>query len=660
MNELISVLNERQKEAVLHTEGPLLVIAGAGAGKTKVITHRAAYIIKQGIRPDQILAVTFTNKAAAEMKQRIQKLLAEDETSPKNQGWPAVGTFHSICARILRENAKKAGRTHNFSILDSEDSLKIIKNALKNLNINQKQFQPSKMLSLISRQKSELIKFADFKNEAGEEFFPKTLALIWEEYEKQTEKQDGMDFDDLISKTVFLFEEHPDILEKYQDKWRYIMVDEFQDTNGSQYKLVKLLAQKYKNICAVGDEDQSIYSWRGANFENVFRFEKDWQEVKTVMLEENYRSVKRILSAANSVIANNKMRKPKNLFSRLDEGENIKIYPAEDEGEEAEFVAEKTRRLIEGGTNANDIAVLYRANFQSRALEEMFIAYNLPYRVIGTKFFDRKEIKDAIAYIKAGLNHNDFLSIERIITEPPKGFGKTGFLAYLAGKAPREKTEKIDQFFGLLREIKEFADKENVSKTLIFALRKSGYETYLKAQKNDEALARLQNLQELVNLGKRYDTLNPPDGIFSFLQDIALLSDQDTVDASMPGTDAQEGQNRQKNKKEQQKDAVRLMTVHAAKGLEFKNVFITGLEEGLFPLPISGFFGRVDDEEERRLFYVALTRAKEKIFLSFAVSRMFFGGKQISRPSRFLDELPQELLETEDGSKPLNFIDYDK
>lgn len=621
--DLFSNLNDNQKEAVAHINGPLLVIAGAGAGKTKVITHRVAYLIQNGVRPEQILAVTFTNKAADEMKERIGKLLTLSAANYQTQNMPTVGTFHSISARTLRENSRHIGRTRNFTILDEEDALKVVKNCLKFLDINPKQFQPAKIRSIISKQKSNLVKPEDLAVAGSDNFFPRVIAQIWTEYEKALEKTNSLDFDDLISKTVYFFREQPEILGKYQDKWPFILIDEYQDTNHSQYILAKLLSKKHKNICVVGDEDQSIYGFRGANFGNILNFEKDWPTAKTVVLEENYRSVQTILKAANAIISRNRTRKPKNLFSQLDEGQKIYLFEAFNEAEEAEFIALKSLELLKNGAKPGEIAVLYRANFQSRVLEELFLMNSLPYQVVGTKFFDRKEIKDILAYLKAALNPKDILSIERIINEPPRGIGQASLLNFFSGKKLLAgKDAKIKSFFKMLEEINELVNKEIASRVLFSIIKKTGYEDYLN-NGTEEGAMRLGNLRELISLSAKYNHLAPPESAFKLVEETSLLANQDTLD----------------NKKE----AIRLMTVHAAKGLEFKNVFICGLEEGLFPY--NNFGNTSNKEEERRLFYVAITRAKEKIFLSYAQNRNTFGGRQANRPSTFLQDIPRELLE---------------
>jgi len=461
------------------------------------------------------------------------------------------------------------------------------------------------------------------KSTSGKDnFFPLVVGKIWEEYERNLKNQKSADFDDLISKTVFLFQDHPEILEKYQNKWRYILIDEYQDTNHAQYVFSKMLAKKFSNICAVGDEDQSIYKFRGANFGNILNFEKDWPDVKIIMLEQNYRSTQKILEAANAVIRQNKLRKPKNLFSQLGKGGGLILFDAMNEKEEASLVATASEELITNGADPGQISVLYRANFQSRNLEEAFLNKGLPYQVIGTKFFERKEVKDIIAYIKASLNPDDIISLERIINEPPRGIGKASLLNYFAGKkmAP-DKQAKIKDFFELLKKIKKELRQKPPSKAILFIIKNSSYEKHLK-DGSEEGIMRYENLNELANLALKYDKMDLPTGIEKLLEDVALLSDQDNINSKQK--------------------AIRFMTVHAAKGLEFSNVFVTGLEEGLFPY---SRFGEPDEsEEERRLFYVAITRAKERLFLSFAYSRNLFGGRQMNKPSRFIEEIPPELF----------------
>lgn len=647
--DVLKNLNEPQKQAVLHKNGPLLVIAGAGAGKTTVITRRIASIIKNGTRPEQILAVTFTNKAAEEMKERVTQLLRSNLNNSEVQ-LPAIGTFHSVCARILRENshsvnlpAGQAGLPSNFSILDKEDSLKIIKKSLKTLSIDPKQFQPPKIQSIVSKQKSNLIGLEEYSKNAID-FFPKTLSLIWEEYENNLARQKAADFDDLIFKTVLLFQKKPNILEKYQNKWLYILIDEYQDTNHAQYVLAKLLAKKNKNICVVGDEDQSIYSFRGANFGNILNFEKDYHGAKIIVLEQNYRSGQKILEAANAVIGKNTVRKPKNLFSELGDGQSLVIFGAANEREEANFIAASSEELLTDNHRPKDITVLYRANFQSRALEESFISRGLPYQVVGTKFFERKEVKDIIAYAKAAMNPGDIISLERIINEPSRGLGKASLLNHLTGNPSTPlRMEKIKEFFGLLEKIKKTINSQPLSKALFFIIKESGYQNYLD-NGTEEGIMRMDNLKELVVLSMKHDGLKPPRGMEKFMEDAALMTDQDEV-APSP-TKTSEGK-------------VRLMTVHAAKGLEFPCVFIAGLEDGLFPYIKPFSFGKDEEEEERRLFYVALTRAQKKIHLSFAYSRTMMGGRQINQPSRFINEIPPELFEQNFENLPAtNYLDF--
>ncbi|PIS13582.1 MAG: ATP-dependent DNA helicase PcrA [Candidatus Tagabacteria bacterium CG09_land_8_20_14_0_10_41_14] len=628
MDNILKGLNEPQKEAVLHTRGPLLVVAGAGAGKTKIITHRVANLIKTGVKPENILAVTFTNKAAGEMKSRISQLLKLNLPTGQagfNSSTPTVGTFHSICARILRENARHIARPRDFSILNKEDSLKIIKKCFKELGVNPKQFNPAKVQNIISKQKSNLIKPDEFMSEDRENFFPKTISALWQEYEKQLHKQKALDFDDLIAKTVFLFQKKPEILGRYEKKWTHFLVDEYQDTNYAQYILTKLLARKNKNICVVGDEDQSIYKFRGADFGNILNFEKDWLNTKVVMLEQNYRSTQNILKTANAVISRNKLRKPKNLFSETEDGEGLTIFDGLNEKEEAEFVAQASENLIQKGLKPQEIAVLYRANFQSRAVEESLLNRGLPYQVIGTKFFERKEVKDIIAYLKAAVNPQDNLSLERIINEPPRGIGRASLINYISERdmAP-DKKNKVENFFNLLAKTKKIIAEKTLHESIAWLIKESGYKNHLD-DGAEEGITRMENLKELTALSVKYDSAE------KFLEDIALLTDQDTM--------------------EENKKGIRLMTVHAAKGLEFSCVFITGLEEGLFPFSKPGQTPE-DEEEERRLFYVALTRAKKQIFLSFSRSRSFFGGKQMNKPSRFLNDIPEELFKKDTEELP--------
>jgi len=467
-----------------------------------------------------------------------------------------------------------------------------------------------------------------FKGEAVE-YFPKILARVWENYEKRLEKSHSLDFDDLLLKTVELFSKYPEALGEYQERWRYVHVDEYQDTNLVQYVLTKRLAEQYKNICVVGDVDQAIYSWRGADFRNILHFERDWPEATIITLEENYRSTRLILEAANAVIIKNKLRVPKNLFSSKATGSKITVFEAANEEEEANFISELIHHLKEkGGTPPKEIAVLYRTNFQSRVIEEKLLGLDIPYQVVGVKFYERKEVKDALAYLKAALNPDDLLSVKRILNLPPRGIGKVLQTKILAGDVlVKKEEERASEFRKLLAEIKKEAEEKPAAAAMKAALKKSGLMEYLD-DGTEEGAMRLSNLEELASLARRYDEKPAPEGILALLENAALMSEQDTL------------------KKEE--NSVKLMTVHAAKGLEFKIVFIAGLEEGLFPhRAILDEEKELREEEERRLFYVALTRAKEKIYLSWAVFRTIFGSRQINRPSSFLYDIPDELLETE-------------
>jgi DNA helicase-2/ATP-dependent DNA helicase PcrA len=630
---LLSGLNDRQKEAVQATEGALLILAGAGSGKTKVVTHRIANLIGQGVAPGSILAITFTNKAAGEMQKRVGRLLGHDEREALNHfsgHTPFLSTFHSLGVYLLREAGSAIGLPRSFSILDSEDSLAIIKECLKTLALDPKQYQPAKMRSLISRYKNDFLTPADLFEEGEESPFVRTILNIWEVYDAALKEHKAVDFDDLIVLPVRLFEKHPEILEKFQERWHYIHIDEYQDTNRPQYLLVKLLAAKYRNVCAVGDIDQSIYGWRGADFKNIMDFEKDYPEAKIVTLEQNYRSTQNILEAANAVIIKNRLRKPKNLFTEAELGHRIKLFSAANELEEARFIAENAAHAIRAGLAPEKIAVLYRTNFQSRVIEEAFLGRNLPYQLIGVKFYERKEVKDILAYIRAALNGDDLLSIKRAINTPPRGIGKVLLTKFLAKDVLSSKeAAKVGEFQNILVKVAAVAHTKITSEAMREILKISGYQDFLN-DGTEEGEMRLGNLKELVTLAKRYDAAPAPQGLEALLTDAALMADQDTL-------------------KENHK-AVRLMTVHAAKGLEFHTVFVAGMEDGLFPHASLG--GNEDDEvrgeEERRLFYVAVTRAERELYLSHAFFRTIFGMKQVSRPSRFIADLPPHLVDSLD------------
>ena len=627
-----SDLNKAQEEAVLRTEGPILVAAGAGSGKTKVLAHRIAHLIEKGVRPDAILAITFTNKAASEMRDRVMKLITQSlklnsRFMIHNSGsLPWVGTFHSFSAFILRESGKLLKIPKSFTILDEEDSLHLIKDAVRELELDPKQFEPRRIRGAISRKKNEMISFADYQKTARD-YFPKVVSMVWEKYDEKLKSHTSLDFDDLMLYAVKLLANFPEILDGYQERWKYIHIDEYQDTNLVQYHLALLLAKKYRNICVVGDIDQAIYSWRGADFRNILHFERDWPEAKLITLEENYRSTQLILDAANAVIVKNKFRVPKNLFSGVKSGPKIVLFEASNEEEEANFIAEIIHRLKEkGGTDLREIAILYRTNFQSRVIEEKMLALNIPYQVIGVKFYERREIKDVLAYFKSALNPGDLLSLKRIVNMPPRGIGKTLITKMLVGDSLKEKDQnKISGFKNLMADVKKAVSQKTASEAIKFVIAKSGLKEYLN-DGTEEGAMRYANVEELVTLAKRHDGKNPPEGILSMLEEVALMSAEDTI------------------KKDE--NSVKLMTVHAAKGLEFKAVFVAGLEEGLFPhRAILGEELEIREEEERRLFYVALTRAKEKLFLSYAVFRTIFGERKINRPSSFLFDIPDSLLE---------------
>jgi len=628
-------LNDKQKEAVLHTDGPLLIVAGAGAGKTKTITHRIIHLIHQGINPNEILAVTFTNKAAKEMKERVMKMLEDKElgvSAPEIRfSAPHISTFHSLGVHIIKENAHLLGLTKHFSIIDENDALLIIKDAMKARDIDPKQYEPRKIKSIISKSKGDFITVDKFSNDVGSSL-QSIVATIWREYEATLKKEKALDFDDLLLETVILLKKYPEIKLKYQEKWKYIHIDEYQDTNEVQYELVKLLVGPKENICVVGDTDQNIYSWRGANIKNMLHFEKDYPSTKIVMLEQNYRSTKTIISAANSIIEKNQYRVPKNLFTENIDGDSITICEAYDETSEANYIAETIDYLIQNEkVEEEEIAILYRANFQSRIIEEALLGRGIPYQVLGVKFFERKEIKDLISYIKASLNKESWSDIKRIINIPARGIGKTTIAKIFAGQfveLPVGMQEKVNKFYILLNEIKEFIEIHNVSESIKFIIEKTGLEEKYKHGTSDEQ-EDLENMKELVSLATKYD--GREDGIEKLLEDAALASDQDTLI-----------ENDEKNKK-----GVRLMTVHASKGLEFKYVFISGLEQDLFPHTKMDSKIKEDKEEERRLFYVAITRARHKLYLTYASLRTIYGMKQVNTPSEFIYDIPPHLTSFE-------------
>jgi DNA helicase-2/ATP-dependent DNA helicase PcrA len=634
-------LNDAQRRAVEHTKGPLLVLAGAGAGKTRVITTRVLHIIKEGgVAPERILAITFTNKAAKEMRGRVLTMMENDPTlaSDLNYSQPFISTFHTLGASILRDHASRLGFTRHFSIFDRDDSKRTIKQALEHIGEDPKRHEPGKILSKISRKKGDGMSVGVFEEMKQAGLYDKLILQVWHVYESILKAEKALDFDDLILKTVLLLKSEPAILGYYQSRWSHIHIDEFQDTNATQYEFSRLLANKHANICVVGDMDQNIYSWRGANMRHVLDFEKDFPGTEIVVLEENYRSTKKILSAANVVITKNTLRKEKNLFTNGPEGEDITMYEALNEMDEADFVAQKSREYIQSGTPASDIAVLYRANFQSRALEQMFLDYKIPHQVLGTRFFDRKEVKDVLAFLRLSLNPESATDLSRVINAPPRGIGKTTLLKILSKRggelAPAMK-KRVDDFWVLIGSISSKALSVPPSETVAHIIKATGLESVFTAG-GEEGLEDLSNVQELVTFAQRYDKHKPEEGVLKLLEDAFLATEQDSID--------------------EKKDGVKLLTIHASKGLEFDVVFITGLEDGLFP------HARLDEEslskesqeEERRLFYVALTRAKKKIFLTHAMTRTIFGSRSNTVPSEFLFDLEDAVVdaESEGGERP--------
>ncbi|MFS0560692.1 DNA helicase PcrA [Terribacillus sp. 179-K 1B1 HS] len=641
-NDLINGLNKEQAEAVQHTEGPLLIMAGAGSGKTRVLTNRIAYLLgEKEVSPRSILAITFTNKAAREMRERVHKLVGEEGS----QIW--VSTFHSMCVRILRRDIDRIGYNSNFSILDTSDQLSVIKQALKRLNLDPKQYDPRAMLGAISSAKNELITPEQYSKEAGS-VYERKVAEVFDLYQKTLRRNQSLDFDDLIMQTIQLFDRVPEVLQYYQRRFQYIHVDEYQDTNHAQYRLVNQLASRYKNLCVVGDSDQSIYRWRGADIANILSFEKDYPNAKVVMLEQNYRSTKTILDAANKVIANNTGRKPKNLWTDNIDGSKLRYYEAATEREEALYVTEKIEEMVmmEKKRHYRDIAILYRTNAQSRSIEETFVKAGVPYQMIGgTKFYDRKEIKDMLAYLRLIANPDDDISFERVVNEPKRGIGKTSIEKLQAYANEHEislfDTLKEVDFTGVSAKaanaLSEFGKMiSNWGKQVEFltatdmveqVLEGSGYEEMLKAERSIESQSRLENLEEFKTVTKNFEQTNEDKSLLAFLTDLALIADIDSMDDD-PSSD----------------DKVILMTLHGAKGLEFPVVFLIGMEENVFPHSRSQM-DETEMEEERRLAYVGITRAEEELFLTNAKMRTLFGRTNMNPVSRFIGEIPNELLE---------------
>lgn len=629
-------LNAQQREAAKHIEGPLMILAGAGSGKTRVITHRIVHLIHQGTAPHNILAVTFTNKAAKEMRERAEALIREYPPSERAgyDSLPTVTTFHALGVRLLREFHTVLNLRRHFVIYDRSDSVRAIKKALETAGYSPKQFEPRKMLSIISRAKGDALSRTAFLESASS--YPERVAgEVWEHYEAQMREEHALDFDDLLLRTLNLIESNPPVAETLRNRFKYIHIDEYQDTNKVQFKIAQLLTGPEKNICVVGDIDQNIYSWRGADIQNVLQFERAFPGTHTVLLEENYRSTKTIIAASNDIIKKNKNRVEKNVFTNNQDGELISVFAAMTGSDEAEYIAMTAKSLVKDGVSPSAIAVLYRTNFQSRALEEAFLNFGVPYQLLGTKFFERKEVKDVLSFLRLALNPGSTADLARIVNVPARGIGKVTMLKMIEGRRgdiSGATLEKVGRFDDMMSDIGDSARTKKVSETLKFIMKRTGMEAQYRKGGTEEDLERLENVRELVTLATRYDEYDPEEAVEHLLEDAALQSDQDELKA-----------------KEEQ-DAVRLMTVHAAKGLEFPYVFIAGLEEGLFPHERLDDRG-VDHEEERRLFYVALTRAEKKVYLTYAHLRTIFGSQRVNVPSSFLDDIDSEYLEGEDARK---------
>ncbi len=628
MNYLES-LNSEQKKAALAVEGPVLIVAGAGAGKTKTITHRILHLIETGVAPHNILAITFTNKAAREMRERVIHLMNSSGSKAHFRGgMPFMSTFHSLGVQIIKENAQLLKLPRHFSIYDTADTKKALKDALLSIGIEPKEHL-DKVKAIISREKGRGTDFSEFNLRGSYDYTSELTKKVWAKYEETLSREGALDFDDLLLKTLRLLRKYPEVLEKYQNRFQYIHVDEYQDTNKVQNDIVDLLAEKYKNICVVGDTDQNIYSWRGAEIKNMLHFEKTYPDVQTFFLEQNYRSTKNILAVANEIILKNTFRIPKKLFTENLDGEKISIYEGMSEVAEAHFIAWKSKELIRSGVKADNIAVLYRANFQSRVLEDAFLAFGVEYQMLGTKFFERKEVKDVLSFIRAALNPDNLSDFFRVINIPPRGIGKTTVEKIIQGRAeelPEKTKEKINNFRNILLMIKNSLMTDKPSNAVRFVIKKTGMED-LYSTGQEEDTDRLENIMELVSLASIYDEHPPEEGIEKFLTDSALASDQDSLDGEKKG--------------------VKLMTVHSSKGLEFDYVFVAGLEADLFPHTKMGNNKKSgeENEEERRLFYVAITRAGKKLFLTWANSRTIFGTREINSPSEFLDDIPAKYTD---------------
>lgn len=659
IHPILRGLNDKQLEAAETIEGPVLVLAGAGSGKTSTLTKRIAYMIAEGISPFNILAVTFTNKAAKEMKERISHLL-ETAFEGAVPAMPMVGTFHSVCLNILHREAEALGYDRSFLIYDTTDSQNIIKDLLKKRDISKEQVKPATIHNLISKAKNNLVSATQFATYNPTSPLEELAIELYQEYQKQLRKNNAMDFDDIIMNTVVLFKEYADVLAKYQERFKYIMIDEYQDTNQAQYELVKLLANKYKNLCVVGDDFQAIYSWRGADFKNILNFEKDYKNTKVVLLEQNYRSTQIILDAANQVIEKNSQRTDKNLWTDKESGDLIQLVEAENEYQESLFVARTIKDLVGSGKySLSGFACLYRTNAQSRALEEAFLQLRIPYQIVGgTKFYERAEIKDLLAYLKFIYNNNDTASFRRIINVPKRSVGKASVDKILAAYSQLSDMEQNVDLIQLLTEPEKFGlkltgkaksgilafceqilelrgyfekEKYNLSQLVADILKITSYTSHW--EKNKENEARMEYIEELFTVTQKFDNLAVEEALYEFLQETALLSDIDGMQATQ---------------------AVTLMTYHAAKGLEFPVVFMIGMEEGILPHSRS-LVSHKELEEERRLCYVGITRAKDKLYMTYTQLRRIFGQIQSNPSSRFINEIPDHLLE----QLSLTYTDYD-
>jgi DNA helicase-2/ATP-dependent DNA helicase PcrA len=638
---LLEGLNEPQRQAVLHGEGPLLILAGAGSGKTRVLTHRIAHLVGTGqAGAGEILAITFTNKAAQEMRERVEMLVG-----PRARAmW--VMTFHSACARMLRADAQRLGYTRGFTIYDEQDALRLVKNCIDELDIDPKRFAPRGIRRQISDAKNALLDAEGFRLKVGS-FFEQTAADVYDLYEPRLHAANAMDFDDLLFRCVNLFELFDDVRDRYRRAFRHVLVDEYQDTNRAQYRWLQLLCEEHRNIAVVGDDDQSVYAFRGADIRNILDFERDWPDAEVIKLEQNYRSTQTILSAANGVISNNRSRKEKSLWSELGEGDPVHVRELEDEHAEARFVVSEIERLVDEGGSRDDVAVFYRANAQSRVLEDMLVRYGVPYQVIGgTRFYERAEIKDALAYLTLLVNQADAVAFGRIVNSPRRGIGQTSQarlvghantigapvweVAAAADQVPglaTAATRAVERFMSVMERLRERVEGgASLGELLAETLQESGYTEALEAERTVEAQVRLENLEELVGVAREYDATAEQPSVEEFLQQIALFSEQDQL--------------------RDEQGLVTLMTLHNAKGLEFGTVFILGMEDGVFPHARSIEAG--DLEEERRLAYVGITRAKRELYLTYARTRALFGNRDWNLRSRFIDEIPIDLTDRDE------------